>query len=96
MWQPIKQSVQVEKYGDILGGKTEIVVINKTDALIPEIGGNGSRIKAITDAPILTMSGVTGENIEKCCGYYKCGKSNRKQIETEEIEQSGEAKKWQP
>ena len=56
---------EVEKYGDKLANKQEVVVINKIDALIPEIITEMKKeLKQVTDSTILTMSGVTGENIE--------------------------------
>ena len=56
---------EVEKYGDKLANKQEVVVINKIDALIPEIITEMKKeLKQVTDPTILTMSGVTGENIE--------------------------------
>ncbi len=56
---------EITKYSLDLAKKPEIVVINKIDALIPEIiAPMLHALSAVTDAKIMTMSAISGENVK--------------------------------
>ncbi len=56
---------EIAKYSPELAQKPEIVVINKIDALIPAITNTMIQdLSAVTDAKILTMSGISGKNVK--------------------------------
>lgn len=54
---------EVERYSPHMAQKPEIIVINKSDALIPEItDALYAELRKVTPNPIMTMSGLSGEN----------------------------------
>ena len=55
---------ELAKYSTHMAQKPEVVVINKIDSLIPEhIDEMVTALSAVTDTNILTMSGMSGENV---------------------------------
>jgi GTP-binding protein len=57
---------ELEAYGGGLAGKPEIVGLNKTDALDPEEVAERSRLlEEAAGAPVLTLSGATGEGVRE-------------------------------
>ncbi|MGB1360607.1 MAG: GTPase ObgE [Alphaproteobacteria bacterium] len=89
---------EVEKYGDELADKKEIVVINKIDALIPEfIEEMEQQLSQVTKAPIMTMSGVTNENVEQVVRrLHNMVLSEKKEAEIKKQEEEGSTEPWQP
>ena len=85
---------ELAKYDSTMSGKPEIVVINKIDALIPEmLEEMETALREVTDAPIMFMSGVTGENTKDVLrALHRVVKSEDKR----EIEESLEPEQWQP
>ena len=56
---------ELEEYGDILSSKIEIVVLNKIDALTPDIIEEKKlELSEIVRKDVATISGVSGEGIE--------------------------------
>ena len=56
---------ELEKYGDVLSSKVEIVVLNKIDALTPEvIEEKKLELSEIARQDVATISGVSGVGIE--------------------------------
>src|ERR1700687_3918471 len=56
---------ELEAYGDILVGKTEIVALNKADALTPEqIKQQTARLKRAAKKTPLVISGVSGQGVK--------------------------------
>ena len=56
---------ELEEYGGELVGKTEIVALNKCDALIPElIEEQQAALKEACGKPVLTLSGAAGMNTD--------------------------------
>ena len=57
---------ELEAYDDLLSVKMEIIVINKIDALRPEvIRDKRMSLRKISGKEVLTISGVAGTNLEK-------------------------------
>ncbi len=56
---------ELEAYGAGLVEKTEIVGLNKCDSLQPEIVSEKTQaLAAVTDAPVLALSGVSGRGVD--------------------------------
>ena len=85
---------ELEKYDDNLASKEEIVVVNKIDTLIPEIMEEMEiALRAVTDAPIMFMSGVSGENTKTVLrALHNVVKTEDKK----ELEEQLESEPWQP
>lgn len=55
---------ELEAYGGGLDGKAEIVGLNKVDALTEEEAAEKlASLKAVTDSPVMALSGVSGYNL---------------------------------
>ncbi len=57
---------ELEAYGQGLAAKPEIIALNKCDALGPELSAEQAReLKAAIKKDVLTVSAVSGENVQK-------------------------------
>ncbi|MEL6208353.1 MAG: GTPase ObgE, partial [Pseudomonadota bacterium] len=57
---------ELEAYGGALAEKPRVTVLNKIDALEPEARAAArAALQAATGAPVLEMSGVSGEGVEQ-------------------------------
>ncbi|WP_420547843.1 GTPase ObgE [Curvivirga sp.] len=57
---------ELEAYGAGLADKPEVIGINKADALIPEIIDEMiEELREVTDSPIVVLSGISGEGVDK-------------------------------
>jgi len=57
-------NAELERYAPELAGKPQVVVLNKTDAIEPEVIAETRRVFADAGVELLTMSGATGEGID--------------------------------
>ena len=56
---------ELEAYGDGLADKPQIIGLNKIDALVEDmVGERVAELRAVTDAPILPLSGVARTNVQ--------------------------------
>ncbi|NRP11816.1 GTPase Obg/CgtA [Aliiroseovarius sp. xm-m-379] len=89
-WQTI--ITEVEAYGDILGGKTRVTVLNKVDALSDEeLAEKQAELEAVA-GPVLLMSGAAQK------GTIDVLRALRREISEDRIRQkpAEEPEKWQP
>ncbi len=89
-WQTI--ITEVEAYGDILGGKSRVTVLNKVDALSEEdLAEKKAELEAVA-GPVLLMSGAAQQ------GTTEVLRALRKEISEDRIRQKPieEPEKWQP
>ena len=57
---------ELEAYGGGIAEKPEIIGINKTDALIPEIIEEQRKaLSEVTDSPIFALSGISGDGVDR-------------------------------
>ena len=76
---------ELEEYGAGLDEKPEIIAINKTDALLPEfVEEMTAELRAVTDAPIFAISGITGNGVtEVLRALYRIIREDRAREENE-------------
>lgn len=89
-WQTI--ITEVEAYGDILGGKSRVTVLNKVDALSEEeLAEKKAELEEVA-GPVLLMSGAAQQ------GTTDVLRALRKEISEDRIRQKPveEPEKWQP
>ncbi|KPN62302.1 GTP-binding protein [Aliiroseovarius crassostreae] len=89
-WQTI--ITEVEAYGDILGGKTRVTVLNKVDALSDEeLAEKQAELEAVA-GPVLLMSGAAQK------GTIDVLRALRREISEDRIRQkpTEEPEQWQP
>ncbi|UWQ09140.1 GTPase ObgE [Aliiroseovarius crassostreae] len=89
-WQTI--ITEVEAYGDILGGKTRVTVLNKVDALSDEeLAEKQAELEAVA-GPVLLMSGAAQK------GTIDVLRALRREISEDRIRQkpAEEPEQWQP
>ena len=61
-WRTVRS--ELDLYGGGLADKPELIVLNKTDAMTPrEISARRSALARASGAPVLLMSGATGEGV---------------------------------
>lgn len=83
---------ELEKYSPLLAGKNEIVAINKCDSLPEEfIEDRLNELKKVCDAPIFTISAVSGKGIEPVLRALLEKVEEEKQIEREALEAQNES-----
>ncbi|MDE9449076.1 GTPase ObgE [Aliiroseovarius sp. Z3] len=89
-WQTI--ITEIEAYGDILGGKPRVTVLNKIDALDDEERAEKRKALEAAAGPVMMMSGVAHE------GTTDVLRALRKQISDDRIRQKPQEEKqtWQP
>ena len=57
---------ELEQYGDILGSKTEVVALNKIDALTDEaIAEKKLALTEVAKKGVMTISGIAGKGVEQ-------------------------------
>ncbi len=65
-WRTIR--AELEAYGEGLGEKTEILALNKIDALTPELREEkAAELEAVAGRRPMLVSGVSGEGCLNCC-----------------------------
>ena len=84
---------ELAAYDDELAEKPEIVVLNKIDALEPdEIKEKVKILKRASKAEVFTVSGVTGEGVDKVLyrvvALMDADKAERDEIERRKVEPS--------
>ncbi|MCK8484182.1 GTPase ObgE [Aliiroseovarius sp. S2029] len=89
-WQTI--ITEIEAYGDILGGKPRVTVLNKIDALDDEEREEKRKTLQAVAGPVMLMSGVAHE------GTTEVLRALRKEISDDRIRQKPQEEKqtWQP
>ncbi|SEW16053.1 GTP-binding protein [Aliiroseovarius sediminilitoris] len=89
-WQTI--ITEIEAYGDILGGKPRVTVLNKIDALDDEERAEKRKMLEAVAGPVMLMSGVAHE------GTTDVLRALRKEISEDRIRQKPreEQQTWQP
>ncbi|MCK0138684.1 GTPase ObgE [Aliiroseovarius sp. F47248L] len=89
-WQTI--ITEIEAYGDILGGKPRVTVLNKIDALDDDERAEKRKALETVAGPVMLMSGVAHE------GTTDVLRALRKQISDDRIRQKPQEEKqtWQP
>lgn len=89
-WQTI--ITEIEAYGDILGGKPRVTVLNKIDALDDEERAEKRKMLEAVAGPVMLMSGVAHE------GTTDVLRALRKEISEDRIRQKPreEQRTWQP
>ncbi|GHE95243.1 GTPase Obg [Aliiroseovarius zhejiangensis] len=89
-WQTI--ITEIEAYGDILGGKPRVTVLNKIDALDDEEREEKRKTLEAVAGPVMLMSGVAHE------GTTEVLRALRKEISDDRIRQKPQEEKqtWQP
>ncbi|MBZ8119184.1 GTPase ObgE [Roseovarius sp. LXJ103] len=84
---------ELEAYGDILGGKPRLTVLNKIDALEPDALDEALQIlRAASGGPVMAMSGVAREGVTEVL------RALRGEIDEDRLRQSPaeEPEQWQP
>ncbi len=85
---------EIEAYGDILGAKPRIVVLNKVDALDQDARAEAlAELEQASGGPVMTMSGVAREGITEILRALK-GKIAADKLRYRTAEQ--EPEQWQP
>ncbi len=89
-WQTI--ITEIEAYGDILGGKPRVTVLNKVDALDEDERAEKRKALEAVAGPVMLMSGVAHE------GTTDVLRALRKEISEDRIRQKPQEEKqtWQP
>jgi GTP-binding protein len=96
-WKTVRH--ELEAYGDELGGKTEVLVLSKVDALDPET--RKAKAKALAKASgekVRQVSGVSGEGVtELLREAYALVRERKSEEAADALEASGEAPEdWTP
>ena len=83
-------------YADVLADKPEIVVLNKIDALTPEeLKAKVKALKKASKAEVHTISGATGEGVEKVL-YDVLAVIDESRAEEVEASAAKAQEKWTP
>lgn len=85
---------EIEAYGDILGGKPRVTVLNKIDALSDEeCAEKQAALEAVVGEPVMSMSGVARDGVTEVL------RALRGQIDKDKLRYKAdttEAEPWQP
>ena len=85
---------EIEAYGDILGGKPRVTVLNKIDALNDEeCAEKLAALEAVVGEPVMSMSGVARDGVTEVL------RALRGQIDKDKLRYKAdttEAEPWQP
>ncbi len=96
---------ELQEYGEGLSEKKEIIALNKIDALDDELVKMlTDELKTVTDAPILPMSGVTGQGVtevlrallENVEAVRMKEKEEQEAEKAEEDDEPASSKEWSP
>ena len=88
---------ELEAYGGDLADKPRVTVLNKIDALDEEERAFiKSEVEAVVPGPVMTMSGVTGENVTEVLRALRAQIDDERLREKKATEGEEETTPWQP